>query len=172
MKVCINPSAVDLEKLKNNAYDLASLLATDKKIVVEDYLYDGSGLSLNLVGLMTGDSISVSTWGQHSLGFSFTDDKDLEALIKLIEGFAVPSPEWTVTNPVKNDRLYLKLKTKNNQYVMKSNIKLNAKKPETAPLGRYQQIEAQVDVKMYYSLENKTCGFYLDLFNLHFKGLN
>ncbi len=147
--------------------------ASGKNLIVTELLVDKSPLVLKMIGHLTTDAIQVDEkYGSHTIGFAFNDPADLEAFSKLVEYFdecPIVNSEWKIVDMIKNDRLYLKLKNKNNKYFTRSNLKLVPKSAADAPLVRYQNVEVQAEVKAYFSLDNKSCGFYLDIFNLLFE---
>ena len=167
------PSVLDFATLKGGA-DLIKKLESPEssKIICGDIVVGSKPLVVSLVGQLPTGVINVAEWGAHTLAFTFDDEADLKAFAKLTEVVgALPGVDatWKVKDPIVSERLYLKLKVKNDQYTFKTNVKLNAKKPTEAPLIRYQSAEVQADVKLYFSLESKTCGVYLDIFNITFQ---
>lgn len=166
------PAALNFDAIAPAA-DLVQKLATpgSSKIVVGALMLDNKPITVSLVGQLPTGVINVADWGAHSLAFTFDDEQDMKAYGRFTEKVAtLPGLDatWTVKDPINKDRLYLKLKTKNDNYTFKTNLKLNAKKPGEAPLIRYQSVEVQADVKLYFSFDNKTCGMYLDIFNINF----
>lgn len=146
--------------------------ADGKKLVVTDLTINDELVSLKLVGYLTTNAIQVdSKYGSHTIGFAFDEESDLAAFTALYKFFDdnILGADWKVVDMIRNKRIYLKLKVKNNQYVTRSNIKLTPKTALDAPLTRNQKVEVQVDLKAYYSLgEEKSCGFYFDIFNILF----
>ena len=114
--------------------------ADGKKLVVTDLTINDELVSLKLVGYLTTNAIQVdSKYGSHTIGFASS-----------------------------HVLIVLDLELQVNTFVA-NHIKLTPKTALDAPLTRNQKVEVQVDLKAYYSLgEEKSCGFYFDIFNILF----
>lgn len=169
------PSEAALEQLTSSE-DIATMIvngaAEKKKLVTADLLIKDAQVSLKLVGSLVTNAIMVDEkYGTHSIGFAFDDNADLVSFLEMYKFFDNLNlgADWKVVDMIRNKRIYLKLKIKNNQYVPRTNIKWSPKNAADAPLVRYQKVEVQVDLKSYFSLEDpKSCGFYFDIYNILF----
>jgi hypothetical protein len=172
----ITPSQVKLEDLSFPKLDLenaAIAFAADssQKITTTPIKNNKRALCLSLKGELISEGIHVAEFSgraAHSLGFKFAEDTDQEAFNSICMKIKDQVDEsWNVASPMKNDVLYLKLKfQKDTAYSFMCNTKLVPKHAAAAGLFKYQEVEAQVDVQVYFNLEEKTCGAYLTLRNL------
>jgi len=153
---------------------LSAAIADNKKLVVGELFTNGQPVALKMEGYVTTNGINVDDkFGAHTLGFSFNDAKELEAfqaLYKFFDKAEGIDSNWGVQDMVKGDKIYLKLKVgKNGNYNAKSNLKQwNPKNPDNAPATRGQKVDVEADLKTYFSVEEKKCGFYLTVTNLLF----
>lgn len=173
----VEPSEIKSTELSadNDIKEALAKAAEDgSKLVISKLLRNGRQASLKLKGYLTTNAIEVNdTFGNHSIGFAFNDDSQLDAFLDLYKYFDALGldSDWNVVDMIRKKCIYLKLKIgKNNQYKARTNVKLNPKTAANAPLVRHQQLEVQVDLNAYYSLDEgkKTCGFYFDIFNIVF----
>lgn len=169
------PGSIDLSKVRTQAdltHAFVDAEGSNKKVVYTELVVNKKPVTLLLKGQLMTDAIQISQYGHHSIGFAFLDDKDKEDFMKLCDVFDDMSElngDWTVSELIKNDRLYVKLKNKNNRYSFRSNIKLDPKKAENTPIYRYQNVDIEVDVKAYFSYEEKKCGVYLEVRTITFE---
>lgn len=129
-------------------------------------------LSLKITGHTNNDNIEISPYGPHTLSITVEDQEQIDALARLNEVFSnVPGigEDWKITEFLKGDRIYLKLKQKGTGYAPRSNIKLNSKTLVNPGIYRYQNLTVQMDLMAYFNLETKTCGIYFDIYNLTFE---
>ena len=145
-----------------------------KAVYCSNLVIGKTPVCLRLKGFLTTNGVTVSDYGQHSIGFHFAEESEMDAFAKLMEvfdndGFKVIDSEWSIKDIIKNDRIYLKLKTKNDKYTTRSNIKLDPKKAADAPLFRNQNVEVHLELNAYFGLEDKSCGLYCTVFNLIFE---
>lgn len=150
---------------------LSDAKSSEKPMVFTDMVVDKKPIVAKLKGYLTTDAIQVSQYGHHSIGFSFCESEDLELFQKLSEVLDTISElrGWELGDLVKNDRLYLKLKHKNNRYLVRSNVKLEPKKAENAPIYRYQNVDVDVEVKAWFNVADKKCALYLEVRSLYFE---
>lgn len=163
------PSDVSFDTIVATADLPGSLYNESKPIVYTDLVVDETPLCFHLIGTLTSDAIMVSQYGQHTIGFEFGNPAEQVAFGRLMNFFdTVPGldGEWKVTDLLKNQRLYLKLKHKNNKYVFGSNVELDPRKAVTAPFRRGQKVDAYVALKAYFNSKEKQCGFYFEVLDV------
>ena len=132
-------------------------------------------IKLDLQGELSTNGILVNTdYNTHTVCFKFTDSDDLDGLIALEEKLdLVNVPEsWERKALVKNECLWLKLKYDANKsaYQIKSNVKLNPKKPQDAILPAFQPVTAQANLMAFFNIRDETYGLSLTLLNLNVVG--
>ncbi len=68
--------------------------------------------------------------------------------------------EWQITDPVRNDRVYIKFgfdpKTKRQKF--SSNISINLKKPQDAAIFMGQQVSVRCTCGVYFNFQEKKAG--------------
>jgi hypothetical protein len=102
----------------------------------------------------------------YSMGLQFEEEKDLQAFEKLsdilttfLEENLPDSEGWDLNRVVKDDRIYLKLKTdpkKNFQFT--SNVKLTPKNLSDSELFRGQKVEVVAELAPYFNFKDKKAG--------------
>jgi hypothetical protein len=170
------PSQVDLKELTFPKLDLENAFiayaADSKAKITTTPIKNGNrSLCLSLKGELVTEGIHVAEFSgraAHSIAFKFTDDADQEAFNNICMKIQEQVDEsWNVVSPMKNEVLYIKLKfQKDTAYSFMCNTKLVPKNASAASLFKYQEVDAQVDVQVYFNLEEKNCGAYLTLRNL------
>lgn len=166
-----SPSKIQTSKVTAVA-DLATLLASpDTEMVFTDLLYDGKPFCLHLQGTLAGDAIQASQFGPHTIGFNFEDPTEegaFERLTDVFDNFDAVDSNWKINNMLKRDKLYIKLKVKNNKYAVRTNVKLNPKNYANAPLHKYGGIDVYAELKAYFNTEKQETGFYFDISKIDF----
>lgn len=116
------------------------------------------------------EGIAVTEYGQ-SLGLILADDdelffKDLEDLVSSSDPEFAFLKHYEMHPILKNDRLFLKLKTYQDKYRFKADIAMDPKKPEKSTISRGDLLDVEIEIKMYLNLAEKKAGFILDLLRL------
>jgi hypothetical protein len=96
----------------------------------------------------------------------FDDQEDLEAFEKLNEQIITflknqnQNPEdWDLTSVVRDDRIYVKLKTNQKKsFEVLSNVKLDPKRLQESGLFRGQKVEVVAELAVYFNLTDKKAG--------------
>lgn len=132
-----------------------------------------------LRGELTTNGIACNEFNKvpvYSLGLQFDDEEDLAAfqklndlIIKFLDDQHQKSDEWDLSNIVKDDRVYLKLKTNQKKsFEVISNVKLDPKKLQDSGLIRGQKVEVVAELAVYFNLIDKKAGITLGVRRLHF----
>ena len=67
--------------------------------------------------------------------------------------------EWDLTKIVKDDRIYVKLKTNQKKsFEVLSNVKLDPKRLQESGLFRGQKVEIVSEISVYFNLVDKKAG--------------
>jgi hypothetical protein len=137
-------------------------------LVLGNFRLDKSSFKLSLKGELTTEGVSVSEFNKipnYSFGIRFDDDADMvamEALSNILADYlkANGGEDWELTQPVKDDKIYIKLKTTSDKkrFNIVSNIKLDPKKLSDANLTRGQKVEIIGDVGVYCNIPDKKAG--------------
>jgi hypothetical protein len=95
----------------------------------------------------------------YSLGLTVSegDIQGFEILNDLLIAF-INDTAYEITNPIKNEKLYLKLKAGNKSFNTVSNIKLNPAKFQDSGIYRGQPIQAICDFSVYVNVREKKAG--------------
>lgn len=120
-------------------------------------------------GELTTNGVAVNEFNKianYSLGIQFDESEDLEAfekfnelLIQFLKSQNQNPEDWDLTNPVKEDRIYVKLKTNQKKsFEIISNIKLDPKKLQESGLYRGQKVEVVAEISVYFNLIDKKAG--------------
>ena len=148
----------------------------DKKFMTTTALrYEGQSVKVLLKGEIVTNGINVASFDQnvHSLGLSLSDPEDLENLQELTKPFShifTDFPEdWEVKDLLRNDVLYLKLKTKDGKYRFKSDIKMDPENPKKVGIARSDTVEVKVEVQAYINFKQQSGGFFLDVLDIKTK---
>lgn len=131
-----------------------------------------NAFKLILNGELTTNGITVSEFGKvmsYSFGFRFDDEDNLEAFDKLNEMIInylddqnQKSDDWDITNLVKDDKIYIKLKTNHKKtFQVLSNVKLDPKRLQDNGLYRGQKVEVVAELSVYFNLLDKKAGIVL-----------
>jgi len=169
----LSPSDIIQDKTLQIAYfDVAKAIAhyedTGKNfLVLGNFRLDKSSFKLSLKGELTTDGVSVSEFNKipnYSFGIRFDLDEDMvamEALSNVLADYLKTSgDDWELTQPVKDDKIYIKLKTTSDKkrFNIVSNIKLDPKKLSDANLTRGQKVEIIGDLGVYCNIPDKKAG--------------
>jgi len=111
-------------------------------------------------GVLVTDGIKVSEqFGNHQVGFSFSDPSDHEAIVGLYDVFKYPSlDDWEEKSFIKNDTIWFKLKVDKNAYTFANNKKLNARKPGESNMVAGESISIIATPRAYFNFETKSYG--------------
>jgi hypothetical protein len=164
----IEPSKIEVSNISTQK-DLTSLPETG--MVFTNLLLENKPLALHLEGTLASDAIQASQFGPHTISMNFEDPAEETAFSKLTEFFDnvdIIDSNWKINDMLKGDKLYIKLKMKDNKYLTRTNIKLNPKNYATAPLHKYAGVEVFAELKAYFNMEKKEAGFYFEISKLVF----
>jgi hypothetical protein len=130
-----------------------------------------AAFKVSLNGEVTTNGISVSEFNKipnYSFGLRFENEEDIAAFEKLgelLSNFITESTpdfkeEWDLTSPIKDDKIYIKLKTTTDKkrFNIASNIKLDPKKIADAPIARGQKVQVIGELGVYCNLLDKKAG--------------
>lgn len=123
----------------------------------------------HLKGELTTNGIACNEFNKtpnYSLGLQFEDESDLEAfqklndlIIKFLKEQHQKPDDWDLTNLVKDDRIYIKLKTNQKKtFQVLSNVKLDPKRLQESGLYRGQKVEIVAELAVYFNLVDKKAG--------------
>lgn len=149
----------------------------DKKFMTSTPLrYEGQSVKLTLKGEVVTDGVNVAAFDKqvHSLGITLSDNEDLEQLkdvatAMFTQVFTDFPTEWEVKDIVKNDVLYLKLKTKDGQYRFKADVKMDPENPKKCNLSRKDVVEVKVEMQAYINFKDKFGGYFFDVLEIKTK---
>jgi hypothetical protein len=138
-----------------------------------------SAFKLLLTGELTTNGISCTEFGKvmsYSFGFRFENEDDLQAFEKLneliisfLEAQNQTIAEWDITNVVKDDKIYIKLKTNQKKtFQVLSNVKIDPKRLQDSGLYRGQKVEVVAELGIYFNLNDKKAGITLSPRRLSF----
>lgn len=138
-----------------------------------------NAFKLVLAGELTTNGITTSEFGKvmsYSFGFRFDDEEDLQAfekfndlLIRFLEDQNQKTEDWDITNIVKDDKIYIKLKTNHKKtFQILSNVKLDPKRLQDSGLYRGQKVEVIAEISAYFNLVDKKAGIVLGARRLTF----
>lgn len=147
-----------------------------------DYFRVGSSqFNIKFCGEVSTNGISVNEFDgvqNYSIGFVFADEEDIEgitALENVLADFLTLAfkdhEEWTIVSPVKDDKIYFKLKQKDGKNSFKSNIAIDLQKPENALIHIGENIDVTTSAAYYFHFGNKKCGVSLSPKTLVFEEL-
>lgn len=132
-----------------------------------------------LKGELTTNGIAANEFNKipnYSLGLQFENEEDLEAfeklndtIIKFLEDQNQKPEEWDLSKIVKDDRIYIKLKTNQKKsFEVLSNVKLDPKKLQESGLFRGQKVEVVAELAVYFNLIDKKAGVTIGARRLQF----
>lgn len=155
----LTPSAIEVEKLVIYDYD-EKKLAAGQRIESIPIREPSTVVDIVFNGILASDGIHVHESYGHSIGFKFSDAKDLETVQNLFKVFdTLPLDDWQEQTFLKKDTIWFKLKMdKKNEYVFTSNLKLKAKKPTDANLVHGESITIVANPRAYFNHESKAYG--------------
>ena len=173
--VCVQPEQIVAnENLQIANLDLAKAAAkyedTGKGFLAMGALRLGkSAFKTVLKGELTTNGIACNEFNKvfnYSLGLQFESEADLEAfqklndfIIKFLETQNQKTDDWELTNVVRDDRIYIKLKTNQKKaFQVLSNVKLDPKKLQDTGLYRGQKVEVIAELGIYFNLVDKKAG--------------
>ena len=122
-----------------------------------------------LKGELTTNGIACNEFNKtpnYSLGLQFEDEEDLLAfeklndlIVKFLHDQNQKPEEWDLTKIVKDDRIYVKLKTNQKKsFEVLSNVKLDPKRLQESGLFRGQKVEIVSEISVYFNLVDKKAG--------------
>ena len=130
----------------------------------------------NFNGTITTNGINCMEFDKkqhYSIGFSFLNESDTEAF----EKFEAPLTayllslgldDWTVSTPLKDDKIYFKLKYKKRALNAKTNIKVDLKKLDDLDVERNQKVQVIATASYYFNLKDRKAGISLDVQRINF----
>lgn len=128
---------------------------------------DKSAIKTVLKGELTTDGISSTEFNRvptYSIGLRLDNDEDLEAFEEFNNVLSSAlsdsgSDEWELSNFVKDDKVYIKLKVVDKKrFAILSNIKLDPKKLRDSGLYRGQKVSVFGELGVYCHLTDKKAG--------------
>lgn len=147
-----------------------------KFLVMGGFKAGKSVFKLLLEGELTTNGISVSEFDKttfYSIGIQFDREEDLDAFAKFNSALIkfINDDDWDISNLVKDDKIYLKLKTnqKRNAFEVVSNVKLDPKRPQESGLFRGQKVVVTAELGCYFNLNQKKAGLTLNIRKLKFE---
>jgi hypothetical protein len=147
-----------------------------KNFIAMGLFRDGKkSFKTSLVGELSTNGLYASEFGKktsYSFGISLSEE-DLEAIQKLndtIESF-INDDTWEIVNIIKDDKIYIKLKpnTKNNAFMVISNVKLNPLKFQESGLFRGQRVDVTCELGVYFNIPEKKAGITISARRLEFE---
>lgn len=171
------PDKFDFEKKQANAE------ASNRALIYEQYHHLGAPVKVQFEGTLSTNGVNQAVWGEgkgkivnYSLGVDIEGEEGLiECLGSMKEDLLSYLPEderdaYSLTDVVKSNRLYLKLKLANSKkaFEVKSNVTLNPKKIETAKLSRGMRVKVQAEIGAYFQLSDKRAGITIKPVRLDF----
>lgn len=138
-----------------------------------------TSFKLVLTGELTTNGITSSEFGKviaYSFGFRFDNEEDLEAfeklnemIVRFLEEQNQKPDDWDLTNIVKDDKIYIKLKTNHKKtFQVLSNVKLDPKRLADIGIYRGQKVEVIAELSVYFNLLEKKAGIVLGARKLTF----
>ena len=130
----------------------------------------------NFNGTITTNGINCMEFDKkqhYSLGFSFLNESDQDAF----EKFEAPLTayllslgldDWTVSTPLKDDKIYFKLKYKKRALNAKTNVKVDLKKLDDLDVERNQAVQVIATASYYFNLKDRKAGISLDVQRINF----
>lgn len=122
-----------------------------------------------LKGELTTNGIACNEFNKtpnYSLGIQFENEEDLLAfeklndlIVKFLHDQNQKPEEWDLSKVVKDDRVYIKLKTNQKKsFEVLSNVKLDPKRLQESGLFRGQKVEVVSEIAVYFNLIDKKAG--------------
>jgi len=138
---------------------------------------DKSSIKLHLKGELTTDGITSTDFNRvpsYSMGIRLDSEEDLEAFETFNNLLAAVLADcgdgWELSNIVKDDKLYIKLKVVDKKrFATLSNIKLDPKKLGDSGLYRGQKVSVFGELGVYCHLVDKKAGVTFNLRKLAFE---
>lgn len=171
----LTPAALSAQKnLRITNLDLNKSLARFEEsgksfIAMGNFKINKNAFKLLLKGEITTNGINVQEFNKtpnYSLGLQLDDEKDLDSFEKLndfisqfLEDHLPNAEDWDLNRVVKDDRIYLKLKTdpkKNFQFT--SNVKVTPKNLTEQGLFRGQKVEVIAEIAPYFNFMDRKAG--------------
>lgn len=122
-------------------------------------------VKVSLNGELAANDILVSEFDgkkNFSLALTLDETDDLEGLEKICEKLEslIPNPDWTFSTPVRDEKMYLKLKVASDKksFQAKNNVKLNPNKMENTGLYRGQRVDVVGEIGVYVNIKEKKAG--------------
>ena len=136
--------------------------------------YQGQSIKLTLKGEVVTAGVNVAAFDKnvHSLGLSLTDQEDVDALQiteSFLQTFTDFPEDWDVKDLLKNNVLYLKLKSRDGEYRFKSDIKMDPENPKKNTLARKDVVEVKVEMQAYINFKDHFGGYFFDVLEIKTK---
>lgn len=136
-----------------------------KRIRIFNLKFSKSIFKVTLSGEVTTNGIAVNSWdggaSTYSIGLRFTDSNDYQNFEKIID-FLISNlnDSWDLTNVIKDEIIYLKLKPSNDKktFGVKSNVKLDPKKPNECAITQGQGVTVVAELGVYLNMEDSKAG--------------
>jgi hypothetical protein len=148
-------------------------------IACPKYRLGKSALRMQLSTTLFTNGITVNTLGEgknkkdiFSLGLTIDNETDLEALETASESLAKILPDdYTITETLKEDKFYLKLKTDDAKktFKVKSNITINPRKPHDSDMSKDDTILLIFELGAYINFADKKAGLMITPLSLIFE---
>lgn len=138
-------------------------------IALGNFRINKNAFKLLLKGELTTNGVAVNEFNKvanYSLGIQLEEEKDLDAfeklndfLSKFLEENLPDADNWDLNRIVKDDRIYLKLKTDAKKlFQFSSNVKLAPKSLSESGLFRGQKVEVVAEIAPYFNFMDRKAG--------------
>ncbi len=167
-------------KLHNFSYDKIKTKYENHgekaRLAMAKFRYEDKPVKFVVEGRLSTHGINVSEFGEgknkravYSFGFVADDEDDFHATLDtLADSLLTVIPkcdreEFEVLKLVKDDKIYVKLKPAEDKksFITKSNVPLNPRKIQDAPLSQDQRVKLQVELGAYFNLADSKAGLML-----------
>jgi hypothetical protein len=151
----LSASTIDYGK-----FDLQEAVSKNEVFAMVTPKVNNAPIKIKITGEFVADGIVYSDeYKTHNIGLIVDDQEAYAQILGTLQSLNLPK-EWEFTDSIKNDTLWLKLKTKGNAYKLKCNAKLNPKKYDEAPFTAGAMVEVVANFKVWLNFENKKVGLY------------
>ena len=136
---------------------------------------DGKPVSITFPATLLSDRIYCSTeYGpeSYSLSVELEDDHLINQFSEISNIVSnLVSDDWTITEIVKDEKIYLKIKFVNNGKtpLFKCNIPINAKKLNDVNIYQGQKVQITASLKAYFNFNTETAGATIAISRLEFE---
>lgn len=165
----LNLGSFTLEKKFANFHSKPSNFLTATAFKLE-----GKPVSITFEATLLSDKIYCSNefeTEQYSLAVELEDDKLIQQFSSISNFIADLVEDWTITEIVRDDKIYLKIKfIKNGKApVFKCNVPMNSKKLNEVNIFQGQKVEITASLKAYFNFKSLTCGATMAITSLQFE---